>query len=443
VRGIAFHPIADSARLWCPIGWHDGLKYMKPIDIRLFGTEEVFMSLAQLTQTVPVLDADAAVTTAAELAAYLAAGAAARDAQRILPAEQIDALSASGLLAITVPASYGGADLPAGTVAEVFRLLAMGDPNVAQVPHSHFVYVNAMRHQGTAAQQGFFFGEALAGKRFGNAQSELGTKHVRDHRTTLREAGDDLWILDGEKAYSTGALFADWIPVLAHLGDDGPMHVAWVDRRADGVTVVDDWDGMGQRTTASGTVRLQRVAVHASRITPYHLTFAGPQTYGAFAQLLHAAIDTGIARAALEDASAFVITKSRPYPDAGVDRAADDPLVVHAFGQMDLEVRAAEALLAEAGLAVEHADRHLSAETAGEASLAVAAARASSTLAAVEVASRLFEVAGTRSALASLNLDRHWRNARTHTLHDPASWKVQHLGRHALDGTFPPNHGQL
>jgi SfnB family sulfur acquisition oxidoreductase len=401
------------------------------------------MTLTELETKVPVLAAATAVGVATELSARLAEGAAERDLRRILPAEQVDALSASGLLGITVPAEHGGADLPAGTVAEVFRLLAIGDPNVAQIPHSHFVYVNAMRHQGTRTQQSFFFEEALAGKRFGNAQSEVGTKHVRDYRTTLRDAGDDVWILDGEKGYSTGALFADWIPVLAHLGEDGPMHVAWVDARADGVTVIDDWDGMGQRTTASGSVRLQRVTVHRSRITPYHLTFEGPQTYGAFAQLLHAAIDAGIARAALDEAATFVTTKSRPYPDAGVERAADDPLVVHAFGQMELEVRAAEALLNEAGLAVERADRDLTAETAGEASLAVAAARASSTRAAVEVGSRLFEVAGTRSALASLDLDRHWRNARTHTLHDPAAWKVQHLGRYAVDGTLPPNHGQL
>ena len=400
----------------------------------------------ELVPTVPILTAERAVVAAVELAAELAAGAAERDAQRILPAEQLDALSASGLLGITVPAEYGGADLPAGTVAEVFRLLAYGDPNVAQIPHSHFVYVNALRHSGTRAQQSFFFEEALAGRRFGNAQSEVGSKHVRDYRTTLRPTGpdaDDGWILDGEKGYSTGALFADWIPVLAHLGEDGPLHVAWVDRRADGVTVVDDWDGIGQRTTASGTVRLRRVWVHPSRITPYHLTYEGPQTYGAFAQLLHAAIDTGIARAALDEAADFVTTRSRPYPDAGVERAADDPLVIQAFGQMELEVRAAEALLAEAGLAVEHATRDLTEENAGEASLAVAAARASSTRASVEVASRLFEVAGTRSALASLNLDRHWRNARTHTLHDPAAWKIQHLGRYAVAGTLPPYHGQI
>jgi SfnB family sulfur acquisition oxidoreductase len=391
---------------------------------------------------VPVLSAPEAVRVAAALAEELAAGSAERDAERVLPAEELAALTASGLLAVTVPASYGGADLSAQTLAEVFRLLAAGDPNVAQIPHSHFVYVNALRHQGTPAQQAFFFGEVLAGKRFGNAQSEVGTRTLRHHRTTLTPAGAG-WRLDGEKGYCTGALFADWIPVLAHLDVDGPLHVAWVERSAPGVTVVDDWDGIGQRTTASGTVRLEDVEVAAGRITPYHLTFEGPQTYGAFSQLLHAALDTGIARAALTEAATFVTTRSRPYPDAGVDRAADDPLVVHAFGEMELQVRAAEALVAEAGRVVDRANADLTEESAGLASLAVAAARAASTQAAVDVSSRLFEVAGTRAALSGLSLDRHWRNARTHTLHDPAGWKVQHLGRYAVDGTFPPNHAQV
>ncbi|MFC4783496.1 SfnB family sulfur acquisition oxidoreductase [Nocardioides sp. MAHUQ-72] len=397
--------------------------------------------------TVPVLSSAEALRVAEEAAAQLAQEASRRDAERRLPGPELEAITAAGLFAITVPARHGGADLPAEVVAEVFRLLATGDPSVAQIPHSHFVYVNALRHQGTPAQQEFFFGQVLAGRRFGNAQSEVGTRHVRDIRTTLTPTGSG-WLLNGVKGYSTGALFADWIPVLAHLDEDtepaqGPLHVAWVERTAPGVTVLDDWDGLGQRTTASGTVRLENVAVQTARITPYHLTFEGPQTYGAFAQLLHAALDAGIARAALDDAARFVTSKSRPYPDAQVERAADDPLVVHAFGEMELSVRAAEALLAEAGRAVDRADAHLDEKSAAEASLAVAAARASSSQASVDVASRLFEVAGTRSALASLNLDRHWRNARTHTLHDPAAWKVQHLGRHAVDGTLPPNHGQL
>ena len=397
---------------------------------------------------VPVLTADAALAVAHDVAADLAAGSAERDRDRILPAGEVERLSRSGLLAVTVPAAYGGAGLSVATLVEVFRILAAGDPSVAQVPHSHFVYVNAMRHQGTPEQQRFFFGEVLSGRRFGNAQSEIGTRHVRDIRTSLTPVGQGRWTLNGTKGYSTGALFADWIPVLARKDTlaapgTGPLHVAWVERHAPGVTVTDDWNGMGQRTTASGTVDLVDVEVHDDRITPYHLTFEGPQTYGAFAQVLHAALDVGIARAALRDAADFVRTSSRPYPDAEVERAADDPLVVQALGQMEVDVRAAEALLREAGRAVDLADADLTPGTAAAASLAVATVRAHSAKVAVDVSSRLFEVAGTRSVLDSLNLNRHWRNARTHTLHDPAAWKVQHLGRYVVDGTPPPNHGQL
>ncbi len=405
-------------------------------------------TLALDEQTVPVLTADEALVVAAELAADLASTSAERDRDRVLPGAELERLSSSGLLAVTVPAAFGGAELPVETLVEVFRILAAGDPSVAQVPHSHFVYVNAMRYQGTADQQRFFFSQVLAGKRFGNAQSETGTRHVRDIRTTLTPAGNGRWTLDGTKGYSTGALFADWIPVLAHRDTlaapgTGPLHVAWVERDAAGVTVTDDWNGMGQRTTASGTVRLVDVEVAEDRITPYHLTFEGPQTYGAFAQVLHAALDVGIARAALREAADFVRTTSRPYPDAQVERAADDPLVVQALGRMEVGVRASEALLREAGRAVDVADDDLTAANAASASLAVAAVRAHSAEVAVDVASRLFEVCGTRSALDSLNLHRHWRNARTHTLHDPAAWKVQHLGRWVVDGTPPPNHGQL
>lgn len=395
---------------------------------------------------VAVLTSGEAVAVAAELAAEFAAGAAVRDRERILPVDQLDRLAASGLLAITVPAAYGGAELPASTVAEVVRLISTGDPNVGQIPHSHFVYVNQLRLQGTAVQQARIFPELLAGKKLGNAQSEIGTKHVRDYRTTLVRDGD-AWLLNGTKFYCTGALFADWIPVLAHRGVDGPMHVAWVPRDADGVEVVDDWDAIGQRTTASGTVRLTDVRVTDDLITDYSETFTGPTTYGAFAQLLHAAIDAGIARAALEDAAAFVTAKSRPYSDAvalyGTQRAADDPVVVQAFGEMEVAVRGVEALLAEAGRAVDAADADLTEETAAAATLAVAAVRAAAAEASVTVSSRLLEVAGTRSALTAEGLDRHWRNARTHTLHDPAAWKVHHLGRWAVDRTLPPRHGQL
>lgn len=385
---------------------------------------------------------DEAVAVAAELTDRFARSAAERDARRRLPVEELAELSASGLLGVTVPREHGGADVRSATLAEVVRLLATADPNIAQIPQSHFVYVYVLRHRGTPDQQRFFFSRILAGGRFGNAQSEAGTRHVQDYRTRLRPDGDGGFVLDGVKHYSTGALFADWIPVLAKDPADR-LVVAYVPAGASGLTVVDDWDGMGQRTTASGTVRLEGVRVPADHVVPHYLTFSGPQLHGAHAQLLHAAIDVGIARGALTEAAEFVRTRSRPWFESGHDHAAEDPLTIQRFGELEVRVRAAEALLREAGRAVDHARAGLDDETAAAASVAVAAAKAFADPAAIEVTNALFEVSGTRSALDSLNLHRHWRNARTHTLHDPVRWKIQHIGRYSLNGTPPPRHGLI
>ncbi|MER5586692.1 SfnB family sulfur acquisition oxidoreductase [Streptomyces asoensis] len=389
-----------------------------------------------------IADDAEALAVAASLAAEFRPGASARDAGRRLPRAELDRMSASGLLAVTVPADHGGADVGARTLAEIFRLLATADASLAQIPQSHFAYVNVMRRQGTPEQREFFFAELLAGRRFGNAQSEAGTRHVQDIRTRLEPRPDGSYVLTGVKHYSTGALFADWIPVLARTGDDR-LHVAYVPSGAPGLTVVDDWDGLGQRTTASGTVRLDGVPVPADRVLPHHLTFEGPQLHGALAQLLHAAIDTGIAAGALVEAAEFVRTKSRPWFESGVETAAEDPLLIQRFGELALCTKAAEALLREAARSVDAARADLSDDTAAEASVAVAAAKVQAARAAVEVSSALFEVSGTRSAADSLNLHRHWRDARTHTLHDPARWKIQHIGRFVLNGTRPPRHGLL
>ncbi|MBG0822652.1 SfnB family sulfur acquisition oxidoreductase [Planomonospora sp. ID91781] len=390
-----------------------------------------------------VIGSDAeALDVAGKLSQHIAEEAADRDTARRPPRAELDLISGSGLLGITVPARYGGAGAGAATVAEVFRLLAMGDPNLAQIPQSHFVYVNVLKQQGDAAQREFFFGEVLTGKRFGNAQSEAGTRHVQDYRTRLRADGAGDYVLTGEKHYSTGALFADWIPVLA-LADDGLPYVAYVPGGAPGVEIVDDWAGMGQRLTASGTVRLTDVRVPAGHVVPHHLTFTGPQLHGAYAQLLHAAIDVGIAGAALRDAADFVRTRSRPWFESGYGTATEDPLLIQRFGELTVRLRAAETLLAEAGRAVDAARADLTEDSAAAASIAVAVAKAHADGTAIELADAVFEVSGTRSSLEALNLHRHWRNARTHTLHDPVRWKIQHIGRYTLNGTHPPRHGVI
>ncbi len=151
----------------------------------------------------------------------------------------------------------------------------------------------------------------------------------------------------------------------------------------------------------------------------------------------------GIASGALAEAAGFVRTKSRPWCESGLDSAAEDPLLIQRFGELAVRVRGAEALVATAARTVDTAARALTDDSAAGASIAVAAAKVVAAEAAVETGSALFEVAGTRAALDGLNLHRHWRDARTHTLHDPVRWKVQHIGRYVLNGTRPPRHGLL
>ncbi|MFZ2049555.1 MAG: SfnB family sulfur acquisition oxidoreductase [Solirubrobacteraceae bacterium] len=396
-----------------------------------------------MSATTLVISSDLqALEVARGLAPDLAVDAAARDLDRRLPRDEIDALSASGLLGITVPREFGGAEVSSATLAEVFRILAAADPNVAQIPQSHFVYVNLLRELGSERQRERFFGEILDGRRLGNAQAEMGRRHVLDISTQLIPLEDGSFLLDGIKHYCTGALFADWITVLAR-GSDDRLYAAFVAADAYGVEVIDDWDGMGQRTTASGQVRLDGVSVPADQVLSYHRLFEGPQTFGATAQLLHAAIDVGIARGALQEAAEFVRERSRPWWEAGVEHAADDPLVIQRFGELAIQVRAAETLLADAADQIDRATAQLDEQSAGAASIAVASAKAFADRVSVETGSALFELCGTRSALDRDNLNRHWRNARTHTLHDPVRWKIQHIGRYTLSGTLPPRHGQL
>ena len=395
-----------------------------------------------------IASADEALDVAAKLAAEFDAEASARDADRVLPHAQVAALKDAGLLAISVPERFGGLDVPATVLAEVFRLIAHADPSLAQIPHSHFVFLEALRLQGTDAQQAYFWKQVLDGALLANAQTERGPHTIDVDATTLVRRGTD-YLLNGRKFYATGSLFADWLIVRASLTDGvaeptarTPKALAFVARDADGVEVVDDWEGMGQRTTASGTVTLADVAVPLEHVVPFSPIFAGPTTYGARAQLWHSAIDVGIATGALA-AGVRAAAHGRPHFEAGVETAAEDPTLVNIAGELTVTVRGAQALLAEAARAVDAATADPTDESTAAASVAVAVAKVAAVRASLDAANVLFELGGTRSASASGNLSRYWRDARTHTLHDPTRWKLQHIGRYTLSGTRPPRHGQI
>lgn len=178
-------------------------------------------------------------------------------------------------------------------------------------------------------------------------------------------------------------------------------------------------------------------------VVPFLASFERPTTIGPFAQLLHAAIDLGIGRGAFEATLPFVRERARPWIDAGVERASEDPLAIQLTGEVAVRLRAAEALLRRAARFVEAAQRAPGEHSVAAASIAVAEARVLSTTASLDAGNRLFELAGTGATLDGLGLDRFWRNARTHTLHDPVRWKYHHIGNYHLNDRFPPRHGAL
>lgn len=383
-----------------------------------------------------------ALQVAAELAAEFAQSAAQRDRERILPFQQIERFSHSGLWAITVPRSHGGIGASWQTVAEVFRLISAADPSIGQIPQNHFGNLNLIANFASQAQQRFFFGEVLDGARLGNAGPERNGKNVLDVRTRATldtEAGDGSYRLNGTRFYSTGALYAHWIPTRA-IDDDGQPLVVYNRHDAAGLRVIDDWSSFGQRTTASGTVVFDNVRVPAEQVLPLKDTLQRPNNIGPVSQLLQAAIDAGIAQAAVQDTIAFVTTRSRPYADSGLERAADDPYILRDIGNLSLRLHAAEALLEDAAALLDALPAQISFEQMAQASVAVAEAKVLSTEVALQASEKLFELSGSAATLATHNLDRHWRNARVHTLHDPVRWKYFAVGNYVLNGTPPPRH---
>jgi SfnB family sulfur acquisition oxidoreductase len=387
-----------------------------------------------------------AIRIAREYAASIAGGVIDRDQAGLVPSAELAAFDASGLLAITVPAGHGGPELPASVLAEVVRSIAEVDPAVAQVPQAHFLFVDVLAVWGSQHQQQRLFGSVLSGGRLGNGLAERGGRHAQDLKTRLVATKAGLR-LNGRKYYCTGAITARWIGVSA-LDDDGQLVLAFVERDAPGVTVNDDWDVMGQRATVSGTAAFDNVPVDADLVVPYQHAFEVPQQLGARAQLVHAAIQVGIAGGALRDAAQFVRTTARPFFEAArsgwAEQASNDPHTILRYGRLATRVQAAQALLSWAAATLDEVTRHP--RDAGEAargSLAVAQAKAFASEVAVEVASDLFSLSGASAADQRYNLSRHWRNARTHASHDPVDWKYHHVGNYLLNDVPPPNHGQI
>src|SRR4029077_10147416 len=204
-----------------------------------------------------------ALEAARRIAEQIRPDSRARDKERRLPFGEIEWFSQSGLWGITVPKEYGGAGVSTAIFAEVVAIVSEADASIGKIRQNHYANIEEIRLVGTEAQKAFFFDRILKGDRLGNAAVERSGKTVLENQTKLVPDGDG-YRLTGEKFYSTGALFAHWVPVRV-TDSDGNRVVAIVSRRSEGLTVIDDWSSFGQRTTASGTVILKDVRLTKTR----------------------------------------------------------------------------------------------------------------------------------------------------------------------------------
>lgn len=390
-----------------------------------------------------IADDHQAIQVATELAATFAEGSAERDRDRLLPWRELESFSRSGLWGMTVPRAFGGAGVSTETLASVIAIIGAADGSLSQIPQNHFYAIEVLRVGASAEQQRFFYDRVLAGERFGNALAEIGKRDFKRRTRLHRKAGE--WRVDGKKFYCTGAIYAHWIPTLVVAEEEGRdvTYLAFVPRNAPGVTVIDDWEGFGQRVTGSGSVEFAQVKVEPEWIVPFQASFERPTTIGPVAQIMHAAIDLGIGQGAYRETLRFVRERARPWLDSSVEHAADDPLTLHQVGNVWLRLRAAEALLKRAAKETDAARADMTEDSGARASIAVAEAKILATKASLLAANKLFELSGTSSTFAGDNLDHHWRNARTHTLHDPVRWKYQAVGDYYLNGKRPPRHGAI
>ncbi|KRF37838.1 monooxygenase [Nocardioides sp. Soil805] len=377
------------------------------------------------------------------------AGVLQRELDGELPVGAVRRLKRAGLGAVRVPTALGGRGATLVELTQLWIELAAVDANLPQAFRGHFAFAeDRLWHHARGSDQQTWFDRFVVGEIAGNAWAEVGSTSIDTQRTTVRrrEGGD--FRLDGTKYYTTGSIFAEWADVHARVVNpdrpdeaDDDVVIAIVDTRAPGVSIVDDWDGFGQKGTGSGTTTFDNVRVPEARVLPFAERF--PYQTGLY-QLNLLATLAGIGRAALDDVVDRVRARTRNYSHANAPRARDDAQVLARIGDIASAVYAAEAatirvaasLQAVANLANAHPD--LVREAVEVSEVESSAAQVVVTDLVLGVTSDLFDALGASATSRAEGLDRHWRNARTVASHNPRILKSRVVGAHVVNGTPPP-----
>ncbi|GLZ47156.1 acyl-CoA dehydrogenase [Actinomycetospora sp. NBRC 106375] len=372
----------------------------------------------------------------------IAAGAAERERRDESPFDQVAAVAKAGLGALSLPVDEGGAGASVRELLAFVIDLAESDPIVAHVLRTHYSQVLGFLRLPDPAARHRWLDEVRAGKVFGNAISETGPSAAGGHEfdTRLDEA-DGRLVLNGTKYYSTGTLYADWIAVAARAEGDRVATVMVPADRA-GVAVVDDWDGMGQSRTGTGTTSFTDVAVEPADVLAVRPRLqARPPGDVAFLQLYLHALVAGILRSVVTDAAEVVRTRGRTFEHAAAPRAVDDPILQSTVGSLAATAWVAESAVLAAADAIDAVRADPSDENLRAATLAHTSVKVHLDRVALDAATALFDVGGASASSRARNLDRHWRNLRTITLHNPAAYKASALGRRLVTGEALPVNG--
>lgn len=371
------------------------------------------------------------------------AGAIEREAERKLPVEEIQLLRNAGFGRLRVPREFGGFGVSVDQLTALLIELAAADSNLPQALRGHIGFIEYVLAHPDESYRALWFERLVAGALVGNAESER-TGTFGALSTTVRRTHDG-WRLTGTKYYTTGSLYADWILVSAALDDpdesEAVRAVVQVNTRAPGVTVLDDWDGFGQRLTGSGTTEFVDVEVDPRFVHPQRADNTGRTVLHAVYQLVHLATLAGIGQAALAEISAFVKGKTRNLFNPAI-RPTEDPVAHQIIGESFGVVETVRASVLAAAATVHGVSVRQLADQATDEDFARAEAHVFGVQATVidlvlRLASRIFEVGGASATAESRRLDRLWRNARTVASHNPAIYRQQAVGDFVLNGVAP------
>lgn len=370
----------------------------------------------------------------APLLRHIAAGSAEREASRSLAYDAVAGLAQAGFTAVRIPLDDGGSGATLAQGLRLLRALAEADPNLAQALRAHFTAVESLLAGPDTDRRDRWFRRIVDGAILGNATTERGNAPGTNATRLLERAGR--LVLAGTKYYTTGSLYADWIQVHADTVDGRSVR-ATVRRDAPGVEVLDDWDGFGQRLTASGTARFDDVEVDPHEVVD--APRGGTGFTAAYVQAVLLATLGGIAAASRRDAVDYVRGRTRAFAHGVGDSALRDPLVQGVVGRISSSVSAIDAVLDAAGdriqdAAARQATGLLDEAATQELDAAISEAQIFVVEQTLAVTNQLFEVGGASAVSVGRGLDRHWRNARVLGQHNPVIYRAREIGQHRLTG---------